>query len=82
MIGFNKALNGVFIGYIQFVYVGVKPRVLCIFCLQQLHFVSQLAVAACNQDVHYAVILFIRLQKQVLQSCPFDNSRSAFPQRW
>lgn len=49
---FHEPVDGVAVGDVQFVDVGVKPVVLGIILLQHLHFVSQLAVAACNEYVH------------------------------
>ena len=49
---FHEPVDGVAVGDVQFVDVGVKPVVLRIILLQHLHFVSQLAVAACNEYVH------------------------------
>ena len=49
---FHKPIDGVAVGDVQFVDVGVEPVVLGIILLQHLHFVSQLAVAACNEYVH------------------------------
>ncbi len=49
---FHEPVDGVAIGDVQFANVGVEPVVLRIILLQHLHFVSQLAVAACNEYVH------------------------------
>ena len=49
---FHEPVDGIAVGDVQFVDVGVKPVVLRIILLQHLHFVSQLAVAACNEYVH------------------------------
>lgn len=49
---FHEPVDGVAVGDVQFVDVGVEPMVLRIILLQHLHFVSQLAVAACNEYVH------------------------------
>ena len=49
---FHEPVDGVAVGDVQFVDVGVEPVVLRIILLQHLHFVSQLAVAACNEYVH------------------------------
>ena len=49
---FHEPVDGVAVGDVQFVDVGVKPVVLRIILLQHLHFVSQLAVTACNEYVH------------------------------
>lgn len=49
---FHEPVDGVAVGDVQFVDVGVKPVVLRIILLQHLHFVSQLAIAACDEYVH------------------------------
>ena len=49
---FHESVDGISVGDVQFVDVGVEPLVLRIILLQHLHFVSQLAVAACNEYVH------------------------------
>lgn len=49
---FHEPVDGVAVGDVQFVDVGVEPVVLGIILLQHLHFVSQLAVAACDEYVH------------------------------
>lgn len=49
---FHEPVDGITIGDVQFVDVGVEPVVLRIILLQHLHFVSQLAVAACDEYVH------------------------------
>lgn len=49
---FHEPVDGVAVGDVQFVNVGVEPVVLRIILLQHLHFVSQLAIAACDEYVH------------------------------
>ncbi len=49
---FHEPVDGVAVGDVQFVDVGVEPVVLRIILLQHLHFVSQLAIAACDKYVH------------------------------
>ncbi len=49
---FHEPVDGVAVSDVQFVDVGVEPVVFGIILLQHLHFVSQLAVAACDEYVH------------------------------
>ena len=49
---FNKLLDGLLVGNIQLGHVRIKICVLWVLLLQQLHLVSQLAVAASNQYIH------------------------------
>ena len=47
-----KLVDSQLVGNIQLLHIGVKPLVLRIFLLQQLHLISQLAITACNQYIH------------------------------
>ena len=50
-----KLVDSQLVGNIQLLHIGVKPLVLRIFLLQQLHLISQLAITACNQYVHVII---------------------------
>ena len=49
----DKLPDGSTVGNVQFLHIGIIPHMLGILFLQQLHLVSQLAVTARNQYVHY-----------------------------
>ena len=51
-IGGHEDRNGLSVGNIEFLYVGKEVVVLGMLRREYAHFVSQLSVAACNQDVH------------------------------
>ena len=54
----HERLNGLLVGDVQFCHVRIKIGMLGIHLLQQLHFISQLAITARNQYLHTTTIYF------------------------
>ena len=47
-----ECVDGIFVGNVKFIHISVEENVLAVSFLQQLDFVSKLAVAASYQNVH------------------------------
>ena len=47
-----ECVDGIFVGNVKFIHISVEENVLAVSFLQQLDFVSKLAVAAGYQNVH------------------------------
>ena len=78
-IALHEIVNGQLVGDVQFGHVGIEITVLRVLFLEQLHLVAQLAVAACNQNIHDGKKI-MRCKKRSIKipadsPCPSCNSR-------
>ena len=55
-MGRHKLFDIRLTGDVKLGNVGIEPTVLRIFSLQPLHFIAQLSVATCYQDIHCTYI--------------------------
>ena len=56
MVFVHILVNGIGIGNVEFVNVGVEIVVLWVVFFEQLYFVTQLAIAACDKDIHDLIV--------------------------
>ena len=52
LVFLNELFDGQLVGNVEFFNVGVEPHVFTVFFFEQLHLVSELAVATCNKNPH------------------------------